>query len=105
MSRKDPSITAVAVAAGSVLTLGGFALALAMSRRVAENALPPLPRPQTDETLLVPTPRLGFSEDDVEAAARMLASENGLGSPQLWTELIGSQLHARKAGETCSAPV
>ena len=100
MSRKDPSITAVAVAAGSVLTLGGFAVALSMSRRVAENALPSSPRPQPDETLLVPTPRLGFSEDDVEAAARMLASENGLGSPQLWTELIGSQLHARKAGET-----
>ena len=59
MSRKDPSITAVAVAAGSVLTLG-FALALSMSRRVAENALPSSPRPRTDEVLPAPTPRLGF---------------------------------------------
>jgi murein DD-endopeptidase MepM/ murein hydrolase activator NlpD len=35
----------------------------------------------------------------------MLASEDGQGSPQLWTELIGSQLHARKAGETLYARI
>ena len=100
MSSKNPSLAAVAVAAGSALTLGGFVVALALSRRVAESAQPSSLQPQTDEPRPVQSPPFGFSEDDVEAAARMLASENGLGSPQLWTELIGSQLHARKPGET-----
>ena len=101
MSRKENTLTAVAVV-GSILTLGGFAVAVALSRRVSERALPtPLPEPQPDGKVPnQPPPRFGFSDDDVEAAARMLASENELGSPQLWTELIGSQLHARKAGET-----
>ena len=90
-----------AVAAGSILTLGGFALAVAMSGRVASKA-------QTNAALgerPVPHPPLEFSDDDVEAAARMLASENGAGSPQLWTELIGTQIHARKPGQTLYARI
>ena len=93
----DAALAALAVV-GTVLTLGGFAMAVALSRRVAEKALPLSRHPQPNET--IPSPPLDFSDEDVEAAARMLASENGQGSPQLWTELIGSQLHARKAGET-----
>ncbi len=92
----DAALAALAVV-GTVLTLGGFAVAVALSRRVAEKALPPLRPSVPNES---PPSPLDVSDDDVEAAARMLASENGLGSPQLWTELIGSQLHARKAGET-----
>ena len=92
----DAALAALAVV-GTVLTLGGFAVAVALSRRVAEKALPPLRPSVPNES---PPSPLDVSDEDVEAAARMLASENGLGSPQLWTELIGSQLHARKAGET-----
>ena len=93
----DAALAALAVV-GTVLTLGGFAVAVALSRRVTERALPPSRQPEANDP--TPSPPLDFSDEDVEAAARMLASENGLGSPQLWTELIGSQLHARKAGET-----
>lgn len=95
MSRKrSDSGIGFAVAAGSLLTLGGFALAVAMSRSVAEKAQP------GDQPLPAKTPPMDFSDEDVEAAARMLASENAHGSPQLWTELIGTQLHARKPGQT-----
>ena len=93
----DAALAALAVM-GTVLTIGGFAVAVALSRRVTERALPPSRQPEANDP--TPSPPLDFSDEDVEAAARMLASENGLGSPQLWTELIGSQLHARKAGET-----
>ena len=103
MSRKaDTAMTALAVA-GTVLTLGGFAVAVAMSRRAAEKALPqtePSDAAQESSPPAEPPTLVGFSDEDVEAAARMLASENERGSPQLWTEQIGSQLHARKAGET-----
>ena len=93
----DAALAALAVV-GTAVTIGGFAVAVALSRRVAERALPPSRQPEANDP--TPSPPLDFSDEDVEAAARMLASENGLGSPQLWTELIGSQLHARKAGET-----
>ena len=92
----DAALAALAVV-GTVLTLGGFAVAVALSRRVAEKTLPPLRPSIPNES---PPSPLDVSDEDVEAAARILASENGLKSPQLWTELIGSQLHARKAGET-----
>ena len=98
----DAALAALAVM-GTVLTIGGFAVAVALSRRVTERALPPSRQPEANDP--TPSPPLDFSDEDVEAAARMLASENGLGSPQLWTELIGSQLHARKAGETLYARI
>lgn len=107
MSRRktDTALTALAIG-GSLLTLGGFAVAVALSRRVAGSAS--LPLPPDGRTPLQsggPTPNVppqlsGFTDDDLDAAARMLASENGNGSRALWTELIWSQLHARRPGET-----
>lgn len=98
MSRQksDPALTALAIG-GSVLMLGGFALAVAFSRRVASA---PVGLPRSSEPVPTPPSLHGYTEDDVEAAARMLASENGNGSRALWTELLGSQLHARKPGES-----
>ena len=97
----DAALAALAVV-GTAVTIGGFAVAVALSRRVAERALPPSRQPIPTE---IPPPPRDFSDEDVDAAARMLASEDGQGSPQLWTELIGSQLHARKAGETLYARI
>jgi murein DD-endopeptidase MepM/ murein hydrolase activator NlpD len=106
MSRRktDTALTALAIG-GSLLTLGGFAAAVALSSRVAGSASLPLPPDgrtplQSGPTPNVPPQLSGFTDDDLEAAARMLASENGSGSRALWTELIWSQLHARKPGET-----
>ena len=95
MSRRksDSAMTALAIG-GTILTLGGFVAALALSRRATtEPSFGPLLQPTG-------APGTEFSEDDLEAAARMLASENGNGSRALWAELIGSQLHARKPSET-----
>lgn len=97
MSRRksDAGLTALAIG-GTLLTLGGFALAVALSKRaITEPSFGPLLPPKPGET-----PGTDYSEDDLEAAARMLASENSTGSRALWTEQIGSQLHARKPGET-----
>jgi murein DD-endopeptidase MepM/ murein hydrolase activator NlpD len=102
--KTDTALTALAIG-GGLLTLGGFAAAVALSRRVAGSASLPLPPDgrtplQSGPTPNVPPQLSGFTDDDLEAAARMLASENGSGSRALWTELIWSQLHARKPGET-----
>ena len=97
MSRRksDAALTALAIG-GTLLTLGGFVAALALSRRATpEPSFGPLLQPNPGAL-----PGTDFSEDDLDAAARMLASENGSGSRALWAELIGSQLHARKPGET-----
>ena len=97
MSRRksDAALTALAIG-GTLLTLGGFVAALALSKRATtEPSFGPLLQPTTGAP-----PGTDYSEDDLEAAARMLASENGTGSRALWAELIGSQLHARKPGET-----
>ena len=97
MSRRksDAALTALAIG-GTLLTLGGFVAALALSKRATtEPSFGPLLQPNPGAL-----PGTDFSEDDLDAAARMLASENGTGSRALWAELIGSQLHARKPGET-----
>lgn len=99
-SKSDAALMALAIG-GTLLTLGGFVAALSYS------VPPPRPRrsggePSRDEPEGAPLAiRLReYSDDDVEAASRMLASENGNGSRALWTELVWSQLRARKAGET-----
>ena len=102
--KTDTALTALAIG-GGLFTLGGFAAAVALSRRVAGSASLPLPPDgrtplQSGPTPNVPPQLSGFTDDDLDAAARMLASENGSGSRALWTELIWSQLHARKPGET-----
>ena len=78
MSRRksDAALTALAIG-GTILTLGGFVAALALSRRATtEPSFGPLLQPAG-------APGTEFSEDDLEAAARMLASENGNGSRAL----------------------
>jgi murein DD-endopeptidase MepM/ murein hydrolase activator NlpD len=105
-TKSDESLTALAIA-GTLLTVGGFVIAAAFSGRLSvpatkQNTDGPSDAPQRTEPGATPLPpRLrGYGEDDLEAAARMLASEKGDGSRELWTEMIWSQIHARKPGET-----
>ena len=72
----DAALAALAVV-GTVLTLGGFAVAVALSLRVAENRFHPATSATTRRRF--PSPPLDFSDEDLEAAARMLASENEQG--------------------------
>lgn len=76
---------------GSAL-LGGLLLALAAWPRAPRrtDALP------SDSWQTAPT----YTEADVEAAARMLASENPRGSQPLHIEQVHTQLRARKPGQT-----
>ena len=79
---------------GGAALLGGTLLTLAAWPRTPQ----PGPRPRTlpsDGWQGVP----GYTEADVEAAARMLASENARGSQALHIELIHTQLRARKPGQ------
>lgn len=41
-----------------------------------------------------------FTDDDIEAAARMIASENPSAGSEVWVEQLWSQLRARKKGQT-----
>ena len=94
MSRQDAEVWPWLLAAGVVG--GGVLVALAASQRgsVATfvspkgNALPPGQKAE------------GYSTLDVEAAARMLASENPRGSERLHIEQIWTQLRSRKRGQS-----
>ena len=107
MSRKaDPAMTVLAVA-GTVLTLGGFAVAVAMSSRAAEKALPqtePSDAAQESSLPAEPPTLVGFSDEDVEAAARMLASENERAVRSSGPSRLGvSFMLARRAKRSTSA--
>ena len=99
--RGDEAMWAALAIGGAVLTMGGLAVAVASSGRVARS---PQPEPDEDPEGIPkarrPSTRAVISDDDVEAAARMIASENEGGSRELWTEQIGTQLHARKPGQS-----
>lgn len=74
---------------GAALT-GGVLLALSVWPRT------PVPRGlPSDDWQTTPV----FTEADVEAAARMLASENPRGSHTLHVELLHTQLRSRKPGQ------
>lgn len=93
MTRKqdDTGAWAVGVALGGTALVGGILLAAAAWPRSA-----PVPRSlPSDDWQTGPS----FTEADVEAAARMLASESATGSRALHIELIHSQLRARKKGQ------
>ena len=80
---------------GGTALMGGVLLTLAAWPRPPQ----PTPRPgalPSDDWQTEPS----FTEADVEAAARMLASENARGSQALHIELIHTQLRARKPGQT-----
>lgn len=99
-SSSDAALTALAVG-GTILTLGGFVAAISLSGRVSapqrkREEPDALQASNQDGTSGLP----GVDAEDLEAAARMIASENGSGSKVLWAELIGSQLHARRPGQT-----
>lgn len=81
----------IGAAVGGAAVLGGIALTVA--------AWPHAPKPATlpsDDWQTAPT----YTEADVEAAARMLASENPRGTRALHIEQIHSQLRARHRGQS-----
>lgn len=98
MSRKPDSSDswAIGAAVGGTALVGGILLAVAAWPRPAPTPGPtPEPRRPSDDWQTAPS----YSEADVEAAARMLASESARGSRALHIELIHSQLRARKKGQ------
>ena len=93
MSRNDVEVWPWMLAAGMVG--GGMLVAWAALSRSVGASLPPLPGS-------APAPRTpqAYSPLDVEAAARMLASENPRGSERLHVEQIWTQLRSRKPGQS-----
>lgn len=93
MTRKQDKSGAWAVGAalGGTALVGGILLAAAAWPRPA----PPPRRLPSDDWQTEPN----FTEADVEAAARMVASESATGSRALHIELIHSQRRARKKGQ------
>ena len=79
---------------GGTALVGGVLLAIAASPRTPQPEARPRRLP-SDDWQSTPT----YTEADVEAAARMLASENARGSRGLHIELIHTQLRARKPGQ------
>ena len=101
MSREDTPIWPWVFAAGVVG--GGALMAWATFRRSnAYSGGPPLGRnrqvPTGKESF--PSQEAPYSQLDVEAAARMLASENPRGSERLHIEQIWTQLRSRKRGQS-----
>ncbi len=93
MSTRRPQEDAWILAAmcGGTALLGGVLLAMAAwPGHGSDSSLP------SDSWQTAPT----FSDADVEAAARMLASENPRGSRALHIEQIHTQLRSRKPGQS-----
>jgi len=82
-----------AVLGGSAL-MGGVLLTIAAWPRPPQRS--PLPGSLPSDNW---QSKPGYTEADVEAAARMLASENARGSKALHIELIHAELRARKPGQ------
>ncbi|MFO0580609.1 MAG: hypothetical protein U1A78_42095 [Polyangia bacterium] len=82
----------IGAALGGTALVSGLLVALAAWPRPSAQAHT---RP-SDDWQTAPT----YTEADVEAAARMLASENARGSRALHIEQIHTQLRARKAGQS-----
>lgn len=81
----------IGAAVGGAAVLGGIALTVAAWPRASMPARIP-----SDDWQSAPT----YTEADVEAAARMLASENPRGTRALHIEQIHSQLRARQRGQS-----
>lgn len=94
MSRSDAEVWPWMLAAG--VLGGGMLVALAALSR---GGVASLPSPRRSD----PPPRAQgtpYSTLDVEAAARMLASENPRGSERLHVEQIWTQIRSRKPGQS-----
>lgn len=91
-AQSDRAAWLVASLVGGTALVGGVLWTLAVGPRAPRRpeALP------SDDWQTHPT----FTEADVEAAARMLASENPRGSQALHIEQIWTQLRARKPGQS-----
>lgn len=76
---------------GGVAVLGGIAWVMALWPSTRK----PLRMPADDWPIAA-----SYTEADVEAAARMLASENPRGTPALHVEQIHSQLRSRRPGQS-----
>lgn len=96
MKRNESNSEAWVVGAvvGGTALLGGLLLTVAAWPRSPQAPKRPKALP-SDDWQTAPT----FTEADVEAAARMLASENPRGSRALHIEQIHTQLRARKPGQ------
>jgi hypothetical protein len=94
MTRKPEGSSALALGAavGGTALLGGVLLAVAAWPRSPRRAAS-LP---SDDWQTAPT----FTEADVEAAARMLASENPRGSRALHIEQIHTQIRSQRPGQS-----
>lgn len=89
MPRDESNGAVLAAVALGAAALGGAALAV-WPRREASNSLP------SDDWQTAPQ----YTEADVEAGARMLASENPKGSRSLHIEQIFTQLRSVKPGQS-----
>lgn len=100
MKRHEPRGESWIVGAvlGGTALVGGVLLSIAAWPRAAQRIAGSLPG---DDGQAAP----GFTEADVEAAARMLASENARGSQVLQIELIHTQLRACKPGQSLYARI
>lgn len=82
----------IGAALGGTALVSGLLVAIAAWPRPGQQTA----RLPSDDWQTAPT----YTEADVEAAARMLASENPRGSRALHIEQIHTQLRARKAGQS-----
>jgi len=90
MPRDDSSGAVLAAVALGTAVLGGAALAVTWPRREPSGSLP------SDDWQTAPQ----YTEADVEAGARMLASENPKGSRSLHIEQVFTQLRSAKPGQS-----
>lgn len=90
---------------GSAVAGGGLLLILGLGRTASQRPGVAASPPPAKLPLPPPPPPREYTELDVEAAARMLASENPRGSERLHIEQVWTQLRARKRGQSLFARI
>ncbi len=100
MTARESTVWPWVLGAGAVG--GGALLIWTVTRASGSTSRPdtePSPPPRVPKTQAIPR-QTPFSTLDIEAAARMLASENPRGSEQLHIEQVWTQLRSRKRGQS-----
>ena len=93
----DRDTWVVGAVVGTAAVLGGVLLTIA--------AWPQTPNRRSPQRKVDGLAPLQFTDADVEAAARMLASENPRGSQALHIEQVYTQLRSAKAGQSLAARI